>query len=283
MPRKISSFILAVAIWAIVVMLAAGLSAQTETILHSFTGGSDGGFPYAGLAKDSKGNLYGTAQSGGANSAGVVFELSPGSNGAWTYNVIYNFTGFFGTGDGAFPSGGVTFDGKGNLYGVTSFAGANSEGTIYELSPGTNGAWTERVLYSFTGTSDGGNGLYVAEGLTIDGAGNLYGESQSEQNGSGVIFELTPGAGGIWTFSIVHTFTGASDGGFPYSRLALDPSGHLYGAASSGGAHDYGALFELVPGSNGVWTEKIVHAFTGGTGGSTPISGLTIAKTGSFI
>jgi uncharacterized repeat protein (TIGR03803 family) len=263
------------------ILLAIAASSQTETILYTFTGGNDGGDPYAGLAADSNGNLYGTAQAGGTDDGGVVFELSPGTNGTWTYNVIYNFTGFIGTGDGAGPTGGVTIDNRGNLYGTTAFAGANWQGAVYELSPGANGVWTERVLYSFTGASDGGGGVYISEGLIIDAAGNLYGTSSSGANGYGLVFELTPSSGETWTENILHTFTGANDGSYPYSRLALDAAGHLYGVANEGGPHDYGVLFELLPGSNRVWTEKIVHAFMG-VDGSAPFDGFTIDQNGQF-
>lgn len=266
---------------AIVVTLAMGAWAQTETILHTFTNGSDGGSPYAGLAIDSKGNLYGTAQLGGSASAGAVFEISPSSNGTWTENVIYNFTGFQGTGDGAYPTGGVTFDSKGNLYGTTAFGGLYGQGSVYELSPGSNGTWTEKVLYSFTGGSEGG-GMFLAEGLVIDPSGNIYGAALGGgAYGFGVVFQLTPGSDGTWTETLLHTFTGQNDGEFPYGRLLMDAQGHLYGTAA-GGPHDYGVLYGLAPGSNGVWTEKNIYAFTGIGGLQWPISGLASDQAGNL-
>ncbi|MFZ1010085.1 MAG: choice-of-anchor tandem repeat GloVer-containing protein [Candidatus Sulfotelmatobacter sp.] len=100
------------------------LSAQTEKIIYNFTGGADGGAPEAGLASDGRGNLYGTTSNGGSPTCecGTVFELSPGSNGAWTQQTLYSFVGF--SSDGEQPNSELTFDGKGNLYGTTIAGGS---------------------------------------------------------------------------------------------------------------------------------------------------------------
>ena len=100
----------------------------SETILYSFcsaTGCTDGAQPEAGLIFDAAGNLYGTA-GGGANAGGVVFELSPNSGGGWTESVLYNFCSLTNCADGQLPSGAVTFDLAGNLYGTTG-GGDNSK------------------------------------------------------------------------------------------------------------------------------------------------------------
>ena len=86
-------------------------SASTETVLYHFTGGIDGGTPYAGLVFDQAGNLYGTTKSGGMYGHGTVYELTP-SEGGWTETVLYSFTGGQ---DGDSPYGGVIFDPAGNL------------------------------------------------------------------------------------------------------------------------------------------------------------------------
>ena len=112
----------------------------TETVLYSFTGGSDGSGPYAGLIKDKKGNLYSTTVSGGADGSGVVFKLAP--NG--TESVLYSFTG---GNDGANPQAVLIADGAGNLCSTTYAGGADGAGVVFKLAP--NG--TETVLYSFTG------------------------------------------------------------------------------------------------------------------------------------
>jgi uncharacterized repeat protein (TIGR03803 family) len=125
------------------------LNKTGETVLHSFTGGADGGTPYAGLTRDSAGNLYGTTSGGGASGAGVVFKLDT----TGTETVLHNFTG----GDGAKPSAGLIRDSAGNFYGTTVFGGASNWGVVFKLD--TTG--TETVLHSFTGGADGGYPLAV--------------------------------------------------------------------------------------------------------------------------
>jgi uncharacterized repeat protein (TIGR03803 family) len=148
-------------------------------LLYSFTGLKDGGDPQAGLIFDSAGNLYGTTYSGGSYSytAGVVFELTPSANGQWTETVLHDF----GTGtDGANPTAGLIFDAAGDLYGTTVGGGNPGSGcngygklcgTVFELTPGANGQWTETVLYRFNGGNDGANPY---GGVVFDSAGNLY-------------------------------------------------------------------------------------------------------------
>ena len=251
---------------------AIGASAQTETILHTFTGGSDGGYPNGTLIPNSAGNLYGTTSGGGSaafcSGCGTVFELVRGSNGTWTQNVLYNFGSLSNFADGLGPIGPLTFDGKGNLYGTTEAGGNAHNGTVFELSPQSNGTWTETVLYNFTGGSTGGSPL---NGVVFDSHGNLYGSAGGGGYGFGLIFELVPGTNGTWTEKIVYKFTGDSDGSAPYGPLVFDQAGNLYGASPRGGALDYGLVFKLTPGPNGKWTEKVVHVFPGGLGGSYPL------------
>src|SRR5271169_2414365 len=173
-----SNIILFVALMFFVIPAAQPAHAQyTETVPYTFTGGSDGAAPAAGLIFDSKGNLYGTAVNGGNTGSancpglnpptgcGVVFELSPpsGGTGPWTETVLYTFTG---GADGAYPQASLVFDTKGNLYGTTSSGGSTSGtvcqgiggcGVVFELSPPKSGSgpWTESPIYTFTGGSDG--------------------------------------------------------------------------------------------------------------------------------
>lgn len=149
----------------------------TEKVLYFFTGNTDGGTLDAGVIFDTAGNLYGTTASGGTNSVGTVFELTP-SNGTWTESVLYNFKG---STDGGFPSAGLTIDKNGNLFSTTYIGGTYSSGTVFQLTPSA-GAWTETVLYSFSGTTDGAfptstvvsyHGQLV--GTTIEGGGTQSG------------------------------------------------------------------------------------------------------------
>lgn len=148
----------------------------TFTSLYSFTGGtSDGGFPYGGLAIDSQGNLYGSADDGGANGDGTVFELTPGG----TFTVLYNFTG---GADGSFPEGDMLRVGK-NLYSTTTSAGANGEGGVYELT--SKGKL--KVLANFSDT----DGNYYSAGLTPSGK-TFYGTAQyGGTDDDGTVFSLT--------------------------------------------------------------------------------------------
>jgi uncharacterized repeat protein (TIGR03803 family) len=168
----------------------------TETVLHSFTG-SDGGNPWAGLLRDTAGNLYGTTANGGAFGNGVVFELIRCDTAAsgYEFKVLHSFTG---GADGGHPLGSLLRDAAGNLYGTTVNGGAKSSactyffgnttcGVVFKLSP----TGTETVLHTFTGGAEGGNPYYA--GLIPDATGNLYGTTAvGGAHGVGVVFRLTP-------------------------------------------------------------------------------------------
>ena len=241
----------------------------SETALYSFAGGADPKFPYAGLVFDKAGNLYGTTQFGGTNNQGTVFEVTRNSDGTWTEIVLYSFTG---SADGAQPSAGLIFDPAGNLYGTTNFGGSGNCslgcGTVFKLTP-ASGGWTETVLYTFTGGTDGRE-PYAR--LLFDAPGNLYGTTLLGGNigtvcssGCGTVFKLTPASGG-WTESVLYAFAGGTDGASPYDPLAFDPAGNLYGTAYAAGAYGSGVNFKLSPGSSG-WTESVLRAFSGGYDG----------------
>jgi uncharacterized repeat protein (TIGR03803 family) len=115
--------------------LRAGGGGWTKTILYSFNGGADGADPESGVIFDGAGNLYGTTYSGGADSVGTVFKLTP-SGGSWTETLLYSFQSN-GT-DGYNPFGGLIMDGSGNLYGTTTSGGAYggyAYGTVFEITP----------------------------------------------------------------------------------------------------------------------------------------------------
>jgi uncharacterized repeat protein (TIGR03803 family) len=274
----------------------------TFNLLYSFGPGNGNGesgpsYPKANLILDTKGNLYGTSESGGLNNFGTVFELSPSTGGDWTLNVLHTFyTGSNATNDGQFPYGGLIFDTKGNLYGTTSGGGANGSlsGTVFELSPAAGGTWTESVLWSFNTPSDG-DATHPAAALVFDAQGNLYGTStQGGNNGTndGAVFELSPGAGGAWTEKVLWNFSGGpADGSVPYCNLVLDAQGNLYGTTYSGGSNGYvinngyvlGTVFELSPTAGGTWTETILHDFYAtASDGFNPDDGLLADSAGNL-
>ena len=214
------------------------------TVIHTFTGGTDGSSGSAGRLLLHAGRLYGVATTGGANGKGTAYELKPSHAGEWTLKTIYAFQG---QPDAGFPYGGLLLGTSEKLYGTTYYDGANNLGSVYELSRTAMGGWKERVLYSFQGGSDGQNSL---SNLVIDAAGNLYGTT-SEGGAScscGTIFQLTPGAHGTWTESVAHRFQGPpDDGAFPYNGMVTGAAGNFYGATVHGGVADDGAVYEFTP------------------------------------
>ena len=254
----------------------------TETVLFHFSNGSEGGQPVASLTFDAAGNVYGTTSAGGDSTCiplhgacGVVFELTPNSDGSWSETVLHSFTGP----DGLYPQAGVTFDGSGNLYGTTVSGGAQAAGTVYKLSQNGDGTWSEAVLHSFGKNSSGGAGANSK--LVFDSAGNLYGTTSSGGNmsacngsGCGTVFELTPQSDGTWSSQVLHRFNGTS-GGFPVG-VVFDSAGNLFGAAPSGGVGNCyglvltgcGVVYELTPALGGSWQGKQVRAFSGTHAGS---------------
>ncbi len=251
--------------------------AWQESILYRFSLESAAGIAPAGGVLLSNGVIYGTAAQGGDFSScgtfgcGAVFEMVPG-----VITALHTFAGS----EGAYPNGPFIFSG-GSFYGTTT--GGGTAGVVFELTPPSiaGGNWTESTVYNFTGTNGDGS---VPNSLLIAGNGTLYGTTESGGiNGNGIVFQLTPPAvaGGGWTETVLHRFTGAiidsSDGSEPVS-LVMDTSGNLYGAAYQGGTvttacpNGCGALFKLTPPAaiGGPWKESILHRFKGTSDGIAP-------------
>jgi len=277
-----------------------------ETVLYSFKGGADGGNPMAGVIRDSAGNLYGTASGGGTGGFGVAFKLSS----AGQETVLYSFPG---PADGMHPFAGVIRDSAGNLYGTTNQGGAEDFGVVYKL----NSAAQETVLYTFTGGPDGG---YPWAGVIRDSAGNLYGPTSSGGTANGgVVYELdTSGqetvlysfppdggwpisgvirdpAGNLYgaaggdpgfvyklgttgQFTVLYNFTGGADGGDPQGGVIRDSAGNLYGTASGGGASGAGVVFKVNTGGQ----ERVLYSFTGGADGGYPQGGVIADSAGNL-
>jgi len=210
-------------------------------VIHTFTGGTDGATGSAGRMVQRNGHLYGAATAGGANGSGTAFELTPTSSGEWDFKTIYSFKG---QPDAGFPYGALTFDNSGNAYGTTYYDGANDLGAVYELAPRSTGEWKERVLYSFTGGTDGNSSI---SNVVFDAAGNLYGTTSEGGLGSGTIFKLSPGQHGQWVETTPHLFQGPPDGAFAYNGMVSDGAGSFYGATVHGGDDDEGAIYKFTP------------------------------------
>ena len=237
------------------------LCSWNETVLHSFQGGNDGIYPYAGLVFDQAGNAYGDTTSGGSGLNGTVFQLTP-QQGQWTETILHNFTGIGQ--DGVFPGHELIFDSAGNLYG-TAGGSSSHDGVVFELAKsGSN--WTTSTLYQFQGGTLGAGPI----GIVLDRSGNLYGGTNSGGDAgyccAGTIWELSPSGGG-WNFNL--QFDLAGNGG-PWDNVVMDSSGNLYGTTAGDGAYGYGNVYKVSPALGGGWTYTDLYDFTDATDGSWP-------------
>ncbi len=218
------------------------------SVIHSFAGGIDGMTPVAALVQASDGNLYGTTSYGGLAGTGTVFRIS-NLSGTPTESVIYSFTG---GGDGIHPHSSLIQGDDGNLYGTTYNGGSFGGGTVFRISSLASTA-VESVVYSFSGGSDGS----TPSGPVIQGLdGNLYGTTQ--YGGSvnvGTVFRIS-GLADTPTESVIYSFTGGADGGYPVSGVIQASDGRLYGTTPTGGE----ALFR-VSDPGGAPTFEILFSF----------------------
>jgi uncharacterized repeat protein (TIGR03803 family) len=258
---------------------AAPDGAWTETVAYRF-GGNDGIYPMASPVFDRAGNLYGTTEGGGTGSSGTVWELSPPSSpgGPWTETVLHSFSGS----DGREPMASLVFDGKGNLYGTTSFGGdQNCEtpigcGVVFELSPPSSPGdpWTDTVLHIFVASVQGINpdsALILNKTGALLGITSYGGTFDGGTFDGGVLFGLQPPAhpGEAWTYAVLHSFGGSGDGDVPVGNLTRSNSGTIYGVTqyTSDQSGD-GTIFQVVPPASpgGAWAESLLYSFTGPSG-----------------
>lgn len=245
----------------------------------SWTGyvlGTVGSYAEAGIVlRDGK--LYGTTLYGGdhcndGTCAGSVYELAPPTelHAPWTVTTIYNFGdphfgGIGGDGNGSVAP--LTVGNDGNLYGTSYTGGAGGPcqfplfpgcGTVFQLLPPASpgGAWTENLLYNFSGQN--GDGALPGGALYMDQTGALYGTTEyggtgtctdfGYANGCGIIFKLSPPSspGGAWTETVLHSFSGENgEGAVPLAGLTMGPDGVFYGVTSIGGSAGLGTVFSL--------------------------------------
>jgi uncharacterized repeat protein (TIGR03803 family) len=221
-----------------------------ETLIHAFSCQHSGGCVVLDHPiLDTTGNLYGTTERGGTRAAGTVYQLRHTSDG-WKESVLHDFPSFHN--DGQVPGvGALVSDDSRNLYGTTDQGGSNTCvdvgcGTVFKLTPGSNGDWKETILYNFAGNAKGSG---PGGGVVRDGAGNLYGTTVYGGTTScdcGVVYKLAPNSKGKWKYTVLHRFTGY-DGAQPDANLILDSKGNLYGTTATGGASGAGVAFELIP------------------------------------
>jgi uncharacterized repeat protein (TIGR03803 family) len=236
-----------------------------ETVLYSFSGTPDGEDPYAGLAADGAGNLYGSTLYGGTNGGfGTLFRLSKTGK----LNILHSFAS---DPDGADPYGTLVGDREGNGYGTTRFGGAGGGyGTVFRLGP--NGKLT--LVHSFSGTPDGED---PEAGLIIDAAGNLYGTTVYGGNagGFGTVFKVNHNTGAL---TLLHSFAGTPDGENPYAGLAVDSTGNGYGTTKYGGTEGgYGTVFKI----DRTGKFSLLHSFAGNPDGVNPLGAVTVDQQGN--
>jgi len=235
--------------------------AGKETVLYTFNGTTDSGYPYAALIMDPAGNLYGTAEGGEGAQEGTAFKLDTARN----FSVLHTFVG--SPNDGESPWSNLILDPAGNLYGVTEGGGTFQNGIVYKID--RSGNFT--VLHSFTGEPDG-NSPYGA--LVMDSAGSLYGTTRhggSAQRGS--VFKIDSAG----NESVMASFTGG-EGDEPMAGLIEDSAGNFYGTLLSGGDDDNGDVFKMDP------TGKLstVYQFGGGKRGVNPYGALVMDSAGNL-
>lgn len=248
--------------------------ARGDVVLYAFQGGSDGAYPNGGIVGIAGGDLYGETLAGGKKENGTIFKLKPDG----TQSVVYKFGGRRYE-DGAGPNGGLISDASGNYYGVTDLGGIKCAadeglgcGTIFKLTGGTS----ESVLYAFAQRSDG---TLPVGSLVADEFGNLYGATRTGglkgcSYGCGTVFKVSTNA----TESVLHDFTGGNDGAYPTGPLIFNAAGNLFGAATGGGAGQYGVVFMLAQDG----TETVLYSFKGGIDGADPVGGLISDKSGNL-
>jgi uncharacterized repeat protein (TIGR03803 family) len=243
-------------------------ASQTEKVIYNFSGTSSD--PLGRMVFDSKGNLYGTANSG------AVFELAPQADGSWTETTIANL----GSKQFNYSIGGLIFDSQRNLYGTSVYGGSKQLGTAFELVPRSGGGWNFKTLHAF---GRGTDGRLPNSALVSDSSGNLYGVTlYGGAHKLGSVFKLTAQPVGAWKEKVLHSFGAGSDGQSPYSSLTLDAAGNLYGTADAGGTHGAGVAYELTPETDGTWKEKILYNFGNASDGGTPYSNLIFDGSGNL-
>jgi len=277
--------------------------AQTYTVIHAFSGGRDGEFPYAGVTLDAAGNIYGATQGGGIYHGGTVFEIDPSGQQI----VLYDFQASPFQRAVSGPDGSLLRSADGTLYGTTIYGGNPfTSGTAFALSrsgrlkvwrnlPGepfagliadpqgnlygtTAGAIFEvtnnqvQTIYNFPNGAE----VQCLAPLLRDASGNLYGTT--EYGGIynlGTVFKLDPSG----NETVIHSFAGGMDGKYPTGGLIEDAFGNLYGTTGAGYISDGGTIFKVDPSGN----ETILYGFTGGSGdGFIPTAGLTADPQGNL-
>lgn len=266
-----------------------GAGGYRKKTLYAFKGGTDGGNPYAGVAVDDAGNLFGTTRAGGTATAvcpdgcGTVFELSPRRGGGYAERVIFRFSGE----DGAEPLAALTIGEHGVLFGTTYLGGVarcgGGCGTVFRLYPKTDGTYAGGTIYRFAGNRDG---MHPSASVALGRAGRIYGTTYEgggrgacRDLGCGTVYQLVPAGGGAYAERVLHRFANGFDGSHPMAGLLLR-EGQLYGTTTTGGTScGCGTVFDVSLDGRA----RTLHAFTGGEDGDFPTAGVIADAAGSLF
>jgi uncharacterized repeat protein (TIGR03803 family) len=274
-------------LFATIFAIAMNAHSQTFQIIHTFTGGGDGGNPPVGVSIDTAGNLYGVTAADTNGNTGVAYELKRHGND-WLFFRLHAFMGFQ---DGVTPTSRPLRGSDGTIYGTTGGGPGygclgGGCGVVYHLQPSPSipasfeSPWIETFPYEFQGPPS--DGATPQGDLMFDQQGNIYGTTENGPQVNyccGLVYELSRSGTG-WIENFVYAFQGGNDGAVPRDGVVADSFGNLYGVVGAG-QYNSGAVYELSP-SNGGWTEKIIHAFNFSDDGANPIGGLIIDANGNL-
>jgi uncharacterized repeat protein (TIGR03803 family) len=256
-------------------MLAQRAQAQTYTVLYTFTGGTDGGWPYSGVILDDAGNLYGTTETrgnvkacGAFHGCGVVYKLDTSGN----ETVLHTFEGNL---DGRQPQWGNLFrDNAGNLWDTTLYGGTKGDlglGVVYKLTA----SGKETILHRFAGGPN--DGEEPQTGFIQDKDGTFYGTTAAGGSGPygdcGTVFKMSQSG----KVTILHSFV-VTDGCQPIGGLVVDAAGNMYGVTSTGGSDGYGVVYKITKAGK----VTVLHSFAGQPDGAYPLGILAIDKAGNL-
>lgn len=273
-PHHLRGGVIAIAVvLALSLLLAQHGQAQTLTVLHTFTGSQDGGYPEAGLTMDRAGNLYGTTYDGGYPYAGNVFKVTRGES-SWVLTPLYTFDFTHGS----YPQARVVFGPDGALYGTTAAGGQSGCyyegagcGVVFKLQPPPTEChsalcpWTQTVIHYFQDDPDGATPGFGD--LIFDQQGRIYGTTWRGGSGyerGGTLFQISPANG--YRTTILHNF-GDESGSWPLGGTSFDASGNLYGTTWFGGADEDGVVYQMMPSGSG-WQYNVIHSFDSTDGNS---------------
>lgn len=234
---------------------------KAVTVLYTLKG--DNGtltLPGTGVAL-ANGGLYGSAVLGGPGNFGGIYRVDVASK---AFKVIYTYNNTRSKQVGYGMNIGMVVGKDGMLYGATLGGGPKGTGVLFRIDPKTQQLTPLHAI-------DDGNGGFLSSPLTVGPDGALYGTTfqgdtdkhSCDRTGCGTLFKFDPKTG---SFTVLHSFTGGADGGFPEGATAINANGSvLYGTTAFGGAHNHGALYRLNLANNKL---NDLYAFTGGFGGA---------------